>query len=113
MSTNNIAVSYSAENGSDFILLSQSYYNCGDQFIGDMGSGDTQLSDLEGQCLQVNISIVDDAILEDNETFTITAVFVNENQTGNASARITILDNEGKLLHLSVCYSSCLILYLL
>lgn len=47
-------------------------------------------------CAPVNITIVNDAVYESNETFTIVASYgmVSEN---SVSERITILDDESKL----------------
>lgn len=51
------------------------------------------------QCWQVNVSITDDGLFEERETFNITAIatFINSTDMSvSTSSRITIIDDEGK-----------------
>ena len=55
----------------------------------------------DGMCVPVNITILDDTVFEEDETFTIVATYRNDplsSTENNISATITILDDEGKPL---------------
>lgn len=55
----------------------------------------TELEDSVSKCLEVNVTILDDAIFEDNETFIIMAEYVNSsNVTVHTSATINIIDDD-------------------
>lgn len=55
--------------------------------------------DASSDCIEVNITVVDDMIFEDNETFIVIAKFVDASLNAVAtefSSAVTILDDESK-----------------
>ena len=74
----------SAENGSDYTAVSSPL-----TFPATTSSDDVM------QC--INVSITDDSVFEEPETFTVTVTTITPRVTlGNASTTVTIGDNEGK-----------------
>ena len=69
------------EEGVDFVPLNQTF----------------NLNVSDG-CLQVDITIMDDSIFENDETFIIVAAY-GDVTAPNASARITVLDDEGTIVN--------------
>ena len=53
--------------------------------------------------MEVEVKVIDDSVLEPNETFVVTASPPADPEgSRNATATITIIDNDGKLL---ICFS--------
>ena len=74
----------SAENGSDYTAVSSPL-----TFPATTSSDDVM------QC--INVSITDDSVFEESETFTVTVTTANPRVTlGNNDTTVTITDNEGQ-----------------